>query len=252
MLSIAQLDRQLIQLRADYQSPAESVLRIALIRSTQHIWEAVAQTNSYASTELPISTPYIEQAYLQFYYESGYPFYQWARNSIPQQKRITQDNPGGFLLSVQNFVRTSIGSRIESVTSHTRRLVRRLTDKFIRDGVSPVDAAIRMEQEWLALSTTRARTIAATEMVTLSGYSQTQGYYATGRELEKIWLTRGDSHVRPLQGGSFNHVSANKQRVPLDQDFIVSGQRLAYPGDPRGSRGNTIRCRCRSLALLLR
>jgi hypothetical protein len=32
--------------------------------------------------------------------------------------------------------------------------------------------------------------------------------------------------------------------VPIDEPFIVSGEELMYPGDPSGSAGNVINCRC--------
>jgi hypothetical protein len=32
--------------------------------------------------------------------------------------------------------------------------------------------------------------------------------------------------------------------IALDATFDVGGERLQYPGDPSGSPGNTIQCRC--------
>jgi len=67
----------------------------------------------------------------------------------------------------------------------------------------------------------------------------------TGERVEatedfKEWNTVGDSRVRII------HRRANGQRVPLNEPYIVNGQRLMYPGD--NSRGatadNTIHCRC--------
>jgi len=33
-------------------------------------------------------------------------------------------------------------------------------------------------------------------------------------------------------------------RVPLNENFNVDGEMLEYPGDPSGSAGNIINCRC--------
>mgnify|MGYP001804312122 CR=1 FL=1 len=33
-------------------------------------------------------------------------------------------------------------------------------------------------------------------------------------------------------------------RVGKDEDFDVQGEKLAYPGDPKGSAANVINCRC--------
>jgi hypothetical protein len=36
----------------------------------------------------------------------------------------------------------------------------------------------------------------------------------------------------------------NKPAIPIDDFFDVGGEKLKYPGDPRGSAGNVIQCRC--------
>ena len=49
----------------------------------------------------------------------------------------------------------------------------------------------------------------------------------------KRWVTVGDSRVRAA------HAAADGQEVPLGSPFVVE-----YPGDPHGSAGNVINCRC--------
>lgn len=62
----------------------------------------------------------------------------------------------------------------------------------------------------------------------------------------KTWITVGDDRVRPA------HAAANGETVPINQPFIVGGEKLFFPGDPRGSPWNIINCRCSSLTLALR
>ena len=59
-----------------------------------------------------------------------------------------------------------------------------------------------------------------------------------------------DSTHRTRQG-TFNHLVMNQKRVPLDKPFNVSGQNLMFPGDPNGSAGNVVNCRC-SVAQVVR
>lgn len=54
----------------------------------------------------------------------------------------------------------------------------------------------------------------------------------------KTWVTQGDERVRDW------HEDADGQEVPVDQPFDVGGESLMYPGDPDGSPGNVINCRC--------
>jgi hypothetical protein len=41
-----------------------------------------------------------------------------------------------------------------------------------------------------------------------------------------------------------DHKKADGQEVPLDADFKVGNEMLAYPGDPKGEAGNVVNCLC--------
>lgn len=54
----------------------------------------------------------------------------------------------------------------------------------------------------------------------------------------KQWITRIDGRER------MEHAAADGQQVPKNEKFNVGGELLAMPGDPSGSAGNVINCRC--------
>ena len=54
----------------------------------------------------------------------------------------------------------------------------------------------------------------------------------------KEWVAIQDERTR------ITHAFASGQTVPLEEQFIVGGEKLKFPGDPKGSAGNTINCRC--------
>lgn len=88
----------------------------------------------------------------------------------------------------------------------------------------------------------RARTIAQTE----SNRHYNSGMLAHGLRLQrdgrqnltKIWNTTMDGRERPW------HHDANNQRRELMQPFLVGGEPLLFPCDPRGQPWNVINCRC--------
>jgi hypothetical protein len=93
------------------------------------------------------------------------------------------------------------------------------------------------------LSSFRADTIARTETHNAMMYASQEGASAqaraSGLTLRKRWVPVLDERTR------VNHASmASQPAIPMDQDFIVGGEAMARPGDPRGSAGNVIRCRC--------
>ena len=63
------------------------------------------------------------------------------------------------------------------------------------------------------------------------------GYRSQGYK-SKIWISQRDSLVRD------SHLTAEGQKVGIDDYFIVGFDRLMYPGDPNASAVETINCRC--------
>ena len=55
---------------------------------------------------------------------------------------------------------------------------------------------------------------------------------------QKEWIAIQDARTR------LTHSIASGQTVPLEERFVVGGDRLKYPGDPRGTPAETINCRC--------
>ena len=61
--------------------------------------------------------------------------------------------------------------------------------------------------------------------------------------LNKSWISFLDSRTRPA------HASADEQQVPIDDFYLVGGEKLMYPSDISlgASIENTINCRCNSV-----
>lgn len=60
----------------------------------------------------------------------------------------------------------------------------------------------------------------------------------------KSWVSMGDSRVRPHHMAA--DVDPQNEGVPVDEPFIVRGERLMYPGDSSlgASLDNVVNCRC--------
>ena len=91
----------------------------------------------------------------------------------------------------------------------------------------------------------RAETIARTEAlrsVNAGNHDAFRQAAADGavpaQDIRRRWVATADGRTRD------HHANASGQEVGLNEDFIVDGEALAYPGDPRASGHNTINCRC--------
>jgi hypothetical protein len=70
-----------------------------------------------------------------------------------------------------------------------------------------------------------------------------------GGGLKKWWLTAEDSRVRDdhVEAGEVYGRKGTIGPIPVDQPYIVGGEKLMFPRDPNGSAKQTIQCRCHSV-----
>ncbi len=54
----------------------------------------------------------------------------------------------------------------------------------------------------------------------------------------KRWVAHHDNRTRA------SHLAVSGTTIPANQDFVVGGYAMAYPGDPRGPASQTANCRC--------
>lgn len=101
--------------------------------------------------------------------------------------------------------------------------------------------AKRLRAEFNEVNDVRGLAIAQTETGIMYGTARQEGMEQAGVS-NKQWLTSGGDTVRP------EHAAANRQIVGVNDAFNVGGELLRFPGDPNGSPGNIINCRCVSIA----
>jgi hypothetical protein len=111
----------------------------------------------------------------------------------------------------------------------------------------PMDDLIdRVKDVFKTATDSRAQTIAITETNMAVNGGRHGGMQAAGVP-KKGWRTSHLENTRPA------HIQAEKdytKGIPVNEAFIVDGEALQYPGDPNGSAGNIINCRCFTYAIL--
>jgi len=119
-----------------------------------------------------------------------------------------------------------------------------------RSGLSRTDIAKQVINRIPAIARARAKVIAETEIHSASQFGAFNNALRSGQLLDKVWNTAGDERVRSrLTGSAFSHRAMQGVKSPLDIPFKVpygfgSFEALMFPGDPDGSAGNIINCRC--------
>ena len=144
----------------------------------------------------------------------------------------------------------AIRERITSVERTTRMsIVRALAQAFV-EGLTENETVKSILDVIGSISKLRARTIARTETHAAANYGANVAAKKTDLPMNREWISAKDKRTRTTEDGDlFDHVGANGQIVGQDEPFQIARldggtEPLMYPGDPSGSAGNVINCRC--------
>ncbi len=135
---------------------------------------------------------------------------------------------------------------IKAINHTTWERLRSALQEGVGEGETFEQLTDRVKDIYKEASRSRAESIALTETNIAVNSGRFEGMKAAGVD-KKGWQTSNLAGVRAA------HLQAEQDYadgIPLDQDFIVGGERLKYPGDPNGSPENTINCRCFTFAIL--
>jgi uncharacterized protein with gpF-like domain len=163
---------------------------------------------------------------------------------------IQQGKDGGAILETKGFAETMerlalsyIGSemireRIASIANTTRQQIVNAVEAGYSDGLGVAEIAKSIRGRLPEFTSSRSAMIARTETHGAANFGANEAAQETGLQLRKEWISASDDRTRD------DHRAADGQIVGMDEPFIVGGERLMYPGDPRGSAEQVVNCRC--------
>lgn len=145
-------------------------------------------------------------------------------------------------LAVGGFIGRWIATKVTQINRTTENQIRRIIRGGIDEGLSVSAIGSNIRTMAAPMSALRANIIARTETHTAANYGAQQAAELTGLDMKREWVSSMDDRTRDTSEA--DHVAADGQIVGMKEPFIVSGERLMFPGDPRGSAANVINCRC--------
>jgi len=145
-------------------------------------------------------------------------------------------------------------SSIAQISEATRRQITGAIERGLTEGLSLPEIADDLRARAPDIGEVRAMIIARTETHSASMYASTESAKRSTVPLVKEWVSVEDGRVRDFGEGdgvvdAFSHRAMNGVQVPLDDPFTVPmsnglQEKMMFPGDPAGSAGNVINCRC--------
>lgn len=175
-------------------------------------------------------------------------FYRGQREVPPAVKSLFQDGQAA------SFVQENAKKVMSDLNATTKKRIATQIEKTIKEFealgiVNPVagtpegdkffnELAKRINTQLGGQSLGRAKNIARTEVGKVSSWSQQRAAKATGKTLEKEWVSRRDGIVREA------HFELDNQRVPLNSFYLYNGIKLDAPRDPNAPISLIANCRC--------
>ena len=194
------------------------------------------------------------------------PFANQGKAHLRTQDALSRILPQLALIQSDRIIRTIEGDLMNAVEK-ARDLSPNVGSRMLE--------ATYVHGELIARSNAKARMIAATETTRVAEISKDVGMRSTISELEEEEivqafgedLSEDEMDAALALGGAaaiaaglllvsrtwnsvldgntrISHAAANGQEAVGEATFDVGGEALSFPGDPAGSAGNTVNCRC--------
>lgn len=186
--------------------------------------------------------PDLRRVYYTAFLRSGEVFSKLVFDAVPKEQQLrsaaapeVKGMADEFWSNFRSFISFYTGGKVAKVQKTTRKWIAATIAHGTQDGKSPGEIAKDLRAKG-QFNKERAERIARTEVHMASNFATQEAVKSTRLRMEKEWVSMADERTRVAHRGT------NGQRVPMEQDFTVGGERMSYPGDPRGSAGNVINC----------
>lgn len=161
-------------------------------------------------------------------------------SSLWERKQL----PDSIKRALESFIGRWGARKVSQITSATEDWIRDAVKRGIEDGLSTPEIGGRIRSRASQIAAWRANTIARTETHSAAQNGSMEVAKESGKVRLKRWVPVQDGRTRRGDNSDFDHANPDKGEVPLNEPFVISGEELMHPGDPRGSAGNIINCRC--------
>lgn len=153
--------------------------------------------------------------------------------------------------TILEWVRDNCGLRITSVIDTIREKVISLVEQAIEQNltIEQMQAFLRRAIADPKFTRYQALRIARTETTTAANHAAMVSGETSGIVLEKNWISTIDSRTRHKPEDQWDHRIMNNVTIGQFDKFTLISKRgvreeLEFPGDPKGSSGSVINCRC--------
>lgn len=213
------------------------------------------KANPYVINDIHLHNNGCEETFVKSWQVSGLKFANLTYNEYHKDQSFKYRTKAANIMDdywlnyMKQYALTEAGQRITWINQTTdeqlMKIIRESLNASQEQGLGVIDIANRLikdiKNDYGELSKYRAQRIARTEIIGASNRGQLLGAQSLGYNMRKIWISTLDMATRT---GDFDHRRCHGETRPIYDVFTLSGEPMQHPGDPKGSAGNVISCRC--------
>lgn len=180
----------------------------------------------------------------------GQPFLEEFRSYGFEHLETKADEDSVFDRALNFFIETFSARKVFQILETSRNQIMKMIKVGLDEGLTQREIAKTMREAIPELSANRAISITRTETHQAGGFAQQAVAKESRRPLVKTWNAVDDHRTRALsEGDAYDHRNMDGVTVPMNEPYYVmtrfgTREPLMFPGDPNGSAGNVINCRC--------
>jgi len=243
----ARFRRRVVRERRGFQQAGQSRFRRALESQLGGLVERAVDGRASvaaaleAARQVSVPSDDLREEMERFYVEAGVRFGEIGLENLKGLARVqVTKQEDAFRRRAQEYLDEIGAEKVTQISETTRQDLVTILQTAVEDGVGIDEVKRRITDTLPQLTSTRATTIARTEIIPASNAAVDAGAREAGIPLDKEWITAVDGRERDA------HRRADGTIVDMDDAFVVMGEKLKYPGDTSfgASAKNVINCRC--------
>lgn len=213
-------------------------IRQSLIASIQNL--QIPEEFNQVAHNFTIDEEVVRKNFERFYVFTGIAYAKDMTKNVHGNIETKQEDD--WTKIILEYVRTHTGQKISEVIKTHYKDIQLIVGDAVKSGIKNGWGMDKIARQIVkgqgTIDTWKALRIARTEVVAASNEGVKVGAEELPGNKEKVWISTFDERSRP------EHMAMDGVRVPFNEDFTVEGEMLEFPGDPKGSPGNIINCRC--------
>lgn len=186
--------------------------------------------------------------YRDLYVTIGLRFAKWYARNFDKyiKKGVNPSEFESFWAERFAYLGMSVAAqRVVLVSGTAKKTLQKILSRFMSDSefmmLGAAEQARILRNTFNQYSLNQATRLVRTEATAAANFATMQSALTIfpGTKMMKEWIASFDDRTRDA------HAEAGaSQPIPYDDQFLVGGEFLQYPGDPAGSAANVVNCRC--------